>query len=125
MKDFLSRRHTCPNPFELGDKIMNKVINIEVQPSGKIDYGGNEKCHVNPGDEIEWECSGAFAFQFLKTTPFAQKRFQSNAVSGGKHGLKLRVPPNAAKKAEHFYAVAVSAGDRVFLDAECPAIIID
>lgn len=104
---------------------MNKIINIGVRPNGSIDYGGNDQYHANPGDEIEWECSGAFAFQFLKTTPFSQKHFHSNAASGGKHGLKLRVLPNAARKEEHYYAVAVSMGDRVYLDAECPAIIID
>jgi hypothetical protein len=73
-------------------------------------------------DTVVWSCNkGPFIIQFLTQTPFAAKTM----ISGGSPHKKSARVREKAKRGAYKYAVAVYANGRIYLDANCPAIIID
>ena len=96
-------------------------ITISVLSDGKLKYTP-EEYHTKKGKEIVWGSRGLpFAIQFLD--------FQLLKEGGGHHhnngdDLK-RTVIDKAEKGKYKYACAVCERNRVILDANCPAIIID
>ena len=89
-----------------------------------ITYGNEKYCHAKAKNEIDWESDGPFGIQFLTTSPFAESCFQSTPVPNGKHVVKRQLPDNPPT-GTHSYACALYFGGKVYVDANCPAIIID
>jgi hypothetical protein len=83
-------------------------ISIEIDVStGAFQYR-RKFVHLKQGDTIDWTCNqGPFAIQFVGRTQPGQTVRQN------------------AQADLYRYAVAVYANDKVYLDAECPAIIMD
>lgn len=99
----------------------NHTIEIFAK-NNRIDYS-EEQCHVKRGDEITWTCAdGPFAVQFLKDSPVTTLA----ARSQGKAPVKKAVGP-AVRADTYSYAcsVFVEKENQVYLDARCPAIIVD
>ena len=88
----------------------------------------NNKIHYNPsnrdahrGDEIVWTCEGgSFAIQFLEASPVELPEANSNNSNPVKRSVRAD-----AQAGTYWYACAVYVGNQVYLDANCPAIIID
>ena len=98
----------------------NMLIEIDVS-TGVFRYQ-KKFVHVKQGDTIDWTCNqGPFAIQFIGRSPFDGASFQFRQ---GRTQPSQTVRQNAQAELSR-YAVAVYANDRVYLDAECPAIIID
>jgi len=98
------------------------AINIQVT-DGKITYGDQKDCKAKHKYEIEWRAGGPFAIQFRSSTPFEDGSFQSSPGSSGHE--QRRIVSEDAPRGRYEYAVAVSYGEKVYLDANCPAIIIE
>ncbi len=77
-------------------------------------------CHVSPNGRISWVANGDWAVMFTDRTPLNTAEIRGRA---GKLSPPARVSRDAAKGPYH-YAVAVAVGNRVFLDAGCPTIVI-
>jgi hypothetical protein len=73
--------------------------------------------HAGKGSSIEWICDAPFVIQFKGISPLERSEFRSGDT-------RIPVRPDAAP-GPYEYAVAVYAEGRVYLDASCPAIIID
>lgn len=98
----------------------NMSIEIDVS-TGAIEYR-KKFVHVKQGDTIEWTCDqGPFAIQFIGRSPFDSANFQ---FKQGRNQPRQAVRQNAHADL-YRYAVAVYANGPLYLDAECPAIIID
>jgi len=76
-------------------------------------------CHVSPNGRISWVANGDWAVVFTGKTPLNTAEIHGRA---GKVS-PFRVSRGAAEGIYH-YAVAVALGNRVFLDAGCPTIVI-
>ena len=78
-------------------------------------------CHARKSDEIVWKCSdGPFAIQFFGISPIQT----AEARSLGPKQVRIKVRSNA-HAGTYSYACSVYAGEKVYLDASCPVIIID
>ncbi len=81
--------------------------------------------HALREDTITWTChNGPFAIQFPGMSPLQGADFQSDNPSNP--SLEVAVRANA-QSATYSYACAVfdNATQKVYMDAACPAIIID
>ncbi len=77
---------------------------------------------ARPSDSVQWTCeNGPFVIQFLRSTPLGKVHVHSN----GSRGTGPIWVPEDAPKGRHPYAVAVSTGEAVYIDAGGPEIIID
>ena len=98
----------------------NRSIEIEVN-AGAIEYS-KKFIHVKQGDTLDWTCNqGPFAIQFIGKSPFRRANFK---FKKGRAQPSKTVRQNAEADL-YRYAVAIYANEQVYLDAECPAIIID
>lgn len=79
------------------------------------------KYRAQPGESVSWTCAeGPFAVQFFGISPLETCDAQSERGNQA-HGSVRR----DAVAGIYPYACAVFADGRVYLDANCPAIIID
>jgi hypothetical protein len=89
-------------------------------PVAHITYGPSQ-LHAHRGDRVQWECvNGPFVLQFLGSPPLGKVHVhsQGNAIP------PIQVPA-AAISGTYRFAVAVYSDGVVYIDAECPEIIID
>jgi plastocyanin len=102
----------------MGEEDKKKTIEIIPGAKGDLSYTP-ALLHASRGNTIEWTCGNSrpLAIQFTRTSPLIRAEFHS-----GDPDLKVR--PDA-KPGAYRYAVAVFADGKVYLDAACPAIIID
>jgi hypothetical protein len=95
-------------------------IQIEVDPDGNMKYYPKE-FHTKRGKKIIWTCDNhPFAVQFLNISPLEWTGPQHNNA-----GVLAGTVKNNTKFDTYMYACAVYASGQVYLDAACPAIIID
>ena len=100
---------------------MQNISIVIDENTGAIQYQ-KKFVHVKRGETIDWTCNqGPFAIQFIGQSPFDSTNFQ---FKQGRTQPSQIVRQNA-QDGLYRYGVAVYANDRVYLDAECPAIIID
>jgi hypothetical protein len=94
-------------------------INIRVDANG-IEYD-NKEYIAKRGQQLTWACIYPFTIQFRDVSPLEE--------GGSPHHESNRLMKGNVKKVvakdKYKYACAVYANDRVYLDAACPAIIID
>lgn len=97
-----------------------KPVRISVS-NGTIHYD-HPKRDAHRGDVIAWSCDdGPFAIQFLGISPVETAEARSEG-----RGQVVKRPVRAdAEAGTYLYACAVCVGDQVYIDANCPAIIID
>lgn len=94
---------------------------IDVTVRGDHIRYSDDALHATKNDTITWECSeGSLAIQFLGVSPL----HAANLRSAGKNPLPAPVRMDA-QPGNYSYACAVCFNDHVYLDAACPAIIID
>ncbi len=105
--------------FLMKDKVPD--VRIEVIQGGKLKYYP-EELHRKRGEKILWACdSNPFAIQFLDSELLDEG-------TGSHHGNSGVLRGTVKKDAKHGlqrYACSVYASGQVYLDAKCPAIIID
>lgn len=95
-----------------------RTVRIEVR-NETINYYPH-KCHARRGDIIAWKCAdGPFAIQFFGVSPIdtVEAQSENNEVN--------KPVRQEIQVASYPYALAVYANNKVYLDASCPAIIID
>jgi hypothetical protein len=95
-------------------------ITIRLNGNGKLEYD-KDPFHAKRGQQIAWACVYPCAIQFRGETPLDE--------GGSPHPVNNKLMKGTVKKdaklVAYDYACAVYANDRVYLDAACPAIIID
>ncbi len=104
----------------------NIFIEIEVDcETGVINYS-NPAARAHKRDVIQWKCEdGPFAIEFTGATPIAFQGARSKGRKrAGAHVVRAVVKSDAAAGI-YQYACSVCAGEKVYLDARCPVIIID
>jgi hypothetical protein len=101
------------------------LITIKVTDEGDFTYDPSVK-NLKPRQTVTWTSTqGPFSISFKVRTPFGRLSFQSERADDrnewfvSTRGVREDVEPG------HFhYAVAVVVDDKVFLDADCPEIIV-
>jgi len=95
-----------------------KAIKIGIDVNGELAYQPPH-LHAKHGDAVTWTCDDSliFAIQFLVTSPLTVAEFRRGDPASP---VRTEAAPGS-----YSYAVAVSDGKRVYLDASCPVIIID
>jgi hypothetical protein len=102
--------------------IANESIEITVTAQGNITFNPTT-WHEIRGNTICWTCGqGPFAIQFLGISPLNKADDRSHRDEPQKLCLKVRAD---AQSGVYPYACAVCADGQVYMDASCPAIIID
>jgi hypothetical protein len=98
----------------------NKLVHITIK-DGRLKISPYHLKTQN-SDTVIWDCNkGPFAVQFLERSPFSESTF----ISGRSRHQKSAKVRSRARKDSYEYAVAVYWNGRIYLDANCPAIIID
>ena len=95
-------------------------INIDIGNNGKIVYDHQEFTGER-GKKVTWACKYPYAIQFRHTSAInegSRPVKESNGVMKGT--VKMDI-----KSGTYTYACALYADGNVYLDAACPAIIID
>ena len=95
-------------------------IQIEVDAFGNLTFS-THKYHAKRGDMVTWTCNGnPFTIQFIKISPleWASGRHRDSGALAG-------TVQSETSKGTYEYACAVCIGGEVYMDAACPAIIID
>jgi hypothetical protein len=100
--------------------IEKPVINIQLNANGKLAYD-NENYRAKHGQILTWGSEFPFTIQFRDKSPLDEGGNPHHENNKRMHGtVKKNAGPGT-----YTYACAVYANDRVYLDAACPAIIID
>ena len=100
---------------------MQNISIVIDENTGAIQYQ-KKFVHVKRGETIDWTCNqGPFSIQFIGQSPFDSANFQ---FKQGRTQPSQTVRLNAQADL-YRYALAVYTSEKVYLDAECPAIIID
>ena len=103
------------------------TVDIAVVPDGSDSAAAHlvytpAVLRARPTDIVQWTCgNGPFVIQFLRNTPLKKVHIHSS----GSRGTEPIFVPQDAPAGRYPYAVAVSAGETVYIDAGCPEIIID
>jgi plastocyanin len=80
--------------------------------------------HARHGDSVSWTCGGGpFAIDFKGQSPVGKVQIQSNPGHETHTGDALIHA--GARPGHYHYAVAVHKDGVVYVDAECPEIIIE
>ncbi|MDM7995537.1 MAG: hypothetical protein QUT30_07630 [Acidobacteriota bacterium] len=95
-------------------------ITLGVGPDGKLEYS-NDAFKAERGQKLTWQCEHPFAIQFRDISPLDEGRSPHPADRGQMKGTVKR----AMAPGEYKYACAVYSNGTVYLDAACPAIIIE
>ncbi|NLV29777.1 MAG: hypothetical protein GXY47_01370 [Acidobacteria bacterium] len=94
---------------------------ISISVSGGLIVFTPSKYRAHPGGSVSWNCAeGPFAVQFFGVSPLETCDAQSEAGNQASRAVR-----RDAVAGTYPYACAVFAEGRVYLDANCPAIIID
>jgi len=95
-------------------------VTLGVGPDGKLEYN-DDALKARRGQKVTWECEYPFAIQFRDISPLDEGSSPHPGNRGQMKGtVKKVIAPGTYK-----YACAVYANGTVYLDAACPAIIID
>jgi hypothetical protein len=102
---------------------MDYHIRIEIDQNGNFTYTPST-LRVTAGDTIEWCSANPFLVSFRDETPLIQldtpgTQAPDNQFSTGKMEVSAGVGPS-----RHHYAVGIYANGQVFMDADCPVIIV-
>lgn len=101
------------------------VISVSVIDDGDFHYKPSVK-KLKAGESVTWTCDqGPFAVSFKERTPFGRTNLHSTKAKDGKSWAINSVLPKNPERGHFHYAVAIYAGEKVYLDAGCPEVIIE
>ena len=95
-------------------------VTIGIGSNKKLEYS-DDALKAKRGQQLTWECEYPFAIQFRDISPLDEGSSPHHANRGQMKGTVKKVIDTGTYK----YACAVYANGTGYLDAACPAIIID
>jgi plastocyanin len=114
------------------------IITIEVDPPG-LQYSGGppstgnfayapSRLNVNGGDQITWTCNNPFSLEFQGGPPINDAHVCGNITTGTQYFTNSYTVKSGLTGSFH-YAVAVytasSPAPRIFMDSNCPVIVVN